>query len=287
VAGDGGRLARPHRAAPVAGSDAQRGAQFLGEPAAALVAVNGVLGQPDGQHRVHRRGQPGAPLAGGRRICVYLRVHQGLTLVRTERRDAAQQLEPGTRQRVEVGPAIHRVTLDLLGGKVVEAPARLFRRDDLTGCEDLAHPEVGEVYIVAIEKDVGWPDIAVGQAVHVRGIKRGRDLGDDLPGVAGRKRSELAEQRPRVPAPHVAHGDVQGSARLVSLEDGNDVRMIQRGGRPRLPDHPGPEAGVAGQFRRHHLERDPVVPTLIAGEVDGSRAAPPDAAVQPVTGDSA
>ena len=70
----------------------------------------------------------------------------------------------------------------------------------------------------------------------MRGVKRGRDLGDDLPGVAGRQRPELAEQRPRVPAPHVMHGDVQGSTRLVSLEYGNDVRVAQRGGRPCLPD---------------------------------------------------
>ena len=94
----------------------------------------------------------------------------------------------------------------------------------------------GRVARVAIEKDVGRPDIAVGQAAGVRGVKRGRDLGDDLPGVAGRKRPELAEQRPRVPAPYVMHGDVQGSTRLVSLEYGNDVRVAQRGGRPCLPD---------------------------------------------------
>ncbi len=86
--------------------------------------------------------------------------------------------------------------------------------------------------IVAIEKDVGRPDIAVDKAVRVHGIERGRDLGDDLPGVAGRERPALAEQRPRVPAPDVAHGDVQDPARLVRLEDGNDVRVIQRGGRP-------------------------------------------------------
>ena len=48
--------------------------------------------------------------------------------------------------------------------------------------------------VVAIEKDVGRPDIAVDKAVRVYSIKRGRDLGDDLPGVAERKRPELAEQ---------------------------------------------------------------------------------------------
>ena len=91
----------------LAGPDAQRGAQFLGEPAAARVAVGRVLRQRGGQHRVHGRGQPGAPRADGRRVRVDLRVHQGLALVRTERRSAAQQLEPGARQRVEIGPAVH------------------------------------------------------------------------------------------------------------------------------------------------------------------------------------
>ena len=186
--------------------------------------------------------------------------------------------------------------LDLLGREVVEHPGGLVRRDDLAGREGLAHPEIGEVRmaargpvprIVAIEEDVGWPDITVDHAVRVRGVQRRRELGDDPPRIAERKRAVPAEQRPRVPAGHIAHGSVQGPVRLVSLEDGNDVRMAQRGGGPGLADHPGPEAGVAGQFRRHHLERDPAAQPLVLGEVDDGPAALPDVPVQPVTGDRA
>ena len=281
------RFARPQ---------AQRGPQFLGEPAAARVAVGRVLGQRGGQHRVDRRGYCGAPCASGRRIRVDMRVHQGGALVGTERRRAAQELEPGARQRVEIRPAVEGTALDLLGCQVVEHAAGLIRRDDLAGREGLAHPEVGEVRaaargrirrVVVIEEDVGRPDVTVDQAARVRGVKRRRDLGDDLPGIAERKRAVPAEQRPCVPAGHVAHGGVQRPVRLVRVEDGNYVRVVKRGGRPRLADHPGPEAGVARQFRRQHLERDPAALPPVMGEVDDGLAALPDDPVQPVAGDGA
>ena len=182
---------------------AQHGPQFLGEPAAARVAVGRVLGQRGGQHRVDRRGYCGAPCASGRRIRVDMRIHQGGALVGTERRRAAQELEPGARQRVEVGPAVEGTALDLLGCQVVEHAAGLIRLDDLAGREGLAHPEVGEVRAAArgrirrvavIEEDVGRPDVTVDQAARVHDVKRRRDLGDDLPGIAERKRAVPAEQ---------------------------------------------------------------------------------------------
>ena len=158
---------------------AERGTQFLGEPAAARVTVGRVLRQRGGEHRVDRRGYSGAPCASGRRVRVDLRVHQGLALVGTERRRAAQELEPGARQRILVGPPVEVTALDLLGREVVEDPGGLVRRDDLPGREGLAHPEIGEVRaadrgpvprVVAIEEDVGGPDVTVDQAVRVRGI---------------------------------------------------------------------------------------------------------------------
>ena len=164
---------------PARRPQAERGTQFLGEPAAARVAVGRVLRQRGGEHRVDRRGYSGAPCASGRRVGVDLRVHQGLALVGTERRRAAQELEPGARQRILVGPPVEVTALDLLGREVVEDPGGLVRRDDLPGREGLAHPEIGEVRlaargpvprVVAIEEDVGGPDITVDQAVRVRGI---------------------------------------------------------------------------------------------------------------------
>ena len=135
------RRTRPAEAWP----QAERGTQLLGEPAAARVAVGRVLRQRGGEHRVDRRGYSGAPCASGRRVGVDLRVHQGLALVGTERRRAAQELEPGARQRILVGPPVEVTALDLLGREVVEDPGGLVRRDDLPGREGLAHPEIGEV----------------------------------------------------------------------------------------------------------------------------------------------
>jgi hypothetical protein len=85
--------------------------------------------------------------------------------------------------------------------------------------------------VTGIEKDVARSDIAMDQAVRVRGIQRRRYLGDDLPGVAEWQRPEPVEQRPRVAAADIAHSDIYGPARLVSVVDGNDVRMVHRRGR--------------------------------------------------------
>ena len=127
--------------------------------------------------------------------------------------------------------------------------------------------------VTGIEKDVARSDIAMDQAVRVRRIQRRRYLGNDVPGVAEWQRAEPVKQRPRVPAADIAHGDIQGPARLVSVVDGNDVRMVHRGGRSCLADDTGPEGGVAGQVRRQHLERHSTVQPSVLGQVDSRHAA--------------
>ena len=148
-------------------------------------------------------GSSGAPSGSARRWRVKLRVHQGQALIRPERRRAAEQLERGAGQRVEVGPAVEGASLDLLGREVVER-FRVNWSAAMTwpGGKALAHPEVGEVRVVGLTvadppgrtsvRRVSWHrdrmlrglDVAMDQAVRVRRIQRRRDLGDDAPGVA-------------------------------------------------------------------------------------------------------
>jgi hypothetical protein len=55
------------------------------------------------------------------------------------------------------------------------------------------------------------------------------------------------QQEANVAAGHVPHGDEQHTRGLAGLEHRDDVRVIHRGGGPRLHDEPLPERLVGGQ----------------------------------------
>ncbi len=152
---------RPGRLLPgvhvrLVGKEPQRPLQLFGELAAGQITISRVLGKRRGQHLVGGRGQVGAPrarrgrrrvqlrlgkrrgqhLVGGRgqvgaprarrgRRRVQLRVHNGQALILPEWRRAAQQLEPGAGQRVEVRAPVNGSAFDLLGCDVIERSREL------------------------------------------------------------------------------------------------------------------------------------------------------------------
>ena len=119
----------------------------------------------------------------------------------------------------------------------------------------------------------------------MRGVERRGDLGDDLGDPARRQRPELADQRAHVAAADVPHRDEQHAARLAGLEDRDDVRVIDRGGGPRLADESLPERVVGGQRRRQDLQRDrPVEPLVVRAEHHG-HAALADLLLEQIAGD--
>jgi hypothetical protein len=98
-----------------------------------------------------------------------------------------QALEDHAAERVDVGPPVHGIALDVLGRHVVD------RADQLTGCRESAHrerpfcqTEVGDVHVVlGRQEHVAGLNIPVDEPERVGGIERTRDLTDDRGGAIG------------------------------------------------------------------------------------------------------
>src|SRR5215831_19084443 len=63
-----------------------------------------------------------------------------------------------------------------------------------------------------------------------------RDLRDDLAHPGHGQRALLLDQRQHIAPGHQAHRDVQDAAGLAGIEDRHDVRVVDRGRGPGLPD---------------------------------------------------
>ncbi len=116
----------------------------------------------------------------------------------------------------------------------------------------LAQPEVRQVHVIGaarprIDQHVGRLDVAVDQPGRVRGVQRRRHRRDDRRGPGGRQRALPLQKIPDAAAGHVAHRDEQHPVGLARLVHRDDVRVVDRGGRPGLPEEPAPEGLVGGQ----------------------------------------
>jgi hypothetical protein len=251
------------------------------------------LSQPAGQHPVHGGRQAGPEAGQCGRCRVQLGPHHGHVLVPAERRRAGQQLERGTGQRVGVGAPVHLAAFYLLRRQVVQRAEHLAgHRQAGRGVELLADAEVGQVHMVGpagvghpAEQHVGRFHVPVHQAAGVRRVQRGRDLADDAEGPGHPQRPSRMQQAVHIVAGHVAHRDVQHPAGLTRIEDRDDVGVVDRRGRPGLPDEPLPERLVLRVVQGQHLERHPAVEPDVAGPVDHRHATPADFLFELVTGD--
>ncbi len=136
-----------------------------------------------------------------------------------------------------------------------------------------------------VEQHVGRLHVPVHQAVGVRGVQRGRYLGNDADHPGRRQRALLVDQRPDIPALHVAHRDKQHPGGLAGLEDRDDMRVIDGRSRSRLPDEPLPECLVAGKLGGQDLKRYPPVKPGIVRAEDNGHPAPADLLLKPVARD--
>jgi hypothetical protein len=88
------------------------------------------------------------------------------------------------------------------------------------------------VLAAAVEQHVGGLDVAVHEPSGVRGVQRGRDLGDHRGCPHGVERALVAQQPVQVGAAHVAHDEVQPAVLLARAVHRDDVRVIDRRGHP-------------------------------------------------------
>ena len=100
----------------------------------------------------------------------------------------------------------------------------------------------------------------------------------DLRGRSRAPRSRLAARRLEPLAQRLALDELGGDevepVDLADLVDGDDVRVVERGGGARFLREAAHPAFVPGEFVRQQLERDPAPEPRVAGQVDFAHPAP-------------
>ena len=204
-------------------------------------------------------------------------------------------------EREHIRAVIGRPALDLLRRHVAHCPEKhsgcAGRRqgDGVRGAVACRHvgpqlrqPEVQHLRVPAgRDHDVFGLEVAVHDAGGVRRRERFRDLHQrldralhvDPPRVDERAQRVAGDQLHR----QVVHrrearnrGAVAHRRRLANLVDGDDVRVVERRGRPRLLHEPGQPRGVADHVGRQDLQRNRSREHRVAGAVDVPHPALPN-----------
>ncbi len=134
------------------------------------------------------------------------------------------------------------------------------------------------------DEDVRGLDVAMDEALLVRGVERFRDLGEDVERAPGLERPFLGHEAGEVRALDVAHGEIKEPVLIARLVDRDHVRVVEGGGDPRLAQEALAEALVLGELGRDHLEGDLAPESRFLGTVDRTHASAADERLDPVAG---
>ena len=200
----------------------------------------------------------------------------------SEGRSAGQQFIEDAPERPDVGPGINWQAARLFGAHVSggaehRAGARARRRDrDALGsgfvAQGLGEPEVEHLHgAVRRQLDVGGFEIAVDDALFVRGFESAGELERDRHNLRRRERTRaqpVGECRPFNQFEHERGHTVC----LFEAVDTADVRVIQSGDQPGFTGEPCHAVRVCHEGGREHLDRDVTVEHEITGAIDLAHA---------------
>ena len=96
--------------------------------------------------------------------------------------------------------------------------------------------------------------------------QRRRHLDADVDRGSGVERSAAGEVAER-PAVHELIGDEVRARRVADVVNRDDVRVIQRRGRPGFADEPGEAVLVVGTCGGQHLQRNPAAEADVLSEI--------------------
>ncbi len=177
-----------------------------------------------------------------------------------ERGLAGEQLEEHAAGGVDVAAGVHGLAAGLLRGQVLGGADHRGGLGDR--CLPVGHrardAEVHDLHrAVAGDHHVGGLDIPVHDPVPVAEVQCGADVGHDLHrALAGQWALGFDDVAQRSPVDELHHDVGQRAvvgAGLAGVVDGDDGRVVERGGVLRLPPEPFLELRVAGQVRAQHL----------------------------------
>ena len=142
-------------------------------------------------------------------------------------------------------------------------------RGELRGGGDPGQAEVDDLDLaVRLQVDVGGLQVAMDDPVGVRKGEAVADLIDEVElGLQAHRPlpvDDLLEVRPL----QQLHGDVQMSLLFAEVVDGDDVRVVEAGGRLRLAQEAPPKVVVGADPRAHGLDGDVAAQDRVVGAVD-------------------
>ena len=127
-------------------------------------------------------------------------------------------------------------------------------------------PEVGHLgAAVAVQQHVLRLHVAVHEPVLVRERERARDLDPELERPSRPAPALALDQALQVLAVDVLEDDVLAAFVLAAVDHRDDVRVRERGHRPRLAPKPLDVVGVVGVLLVQDLERDVPVEQAVVG----------------------
>jgi hypothetical protein len=231
------------------------------------IALRRIVSRSTGTAGLRSRGRGGSSCATRWTVSAKRRAVEG--------RAADDEMVEGGAEPVDVGRPLDaaRVARRLLGGHV----GRGAREDALLREAAAALREPGEAEVqhedppAAIEHEIGGLEVAVDDALLVRGMDGARGDAERLDGLAERKRGLL--QRPPL---HVLHHDVGPPAFLGDPVDGDDVRVGEPGRDDGLAGEALQRRALLGQ-RDRELQRASAAELAVPGFPDFAGAAPAEA----------
>ena len=123
------------------------------------------------------------------------------------------------------------------------------------------------------QQHVGRLDVAVDDAARVGRVERLEDLLGDARGGQRLERAALLDHGAEVAAVDQLHDDERVARLHAVVEDVDDVRMAQRGGRLRLLAEAGDERRVAAVLGAQNLDRHVAAQLRVVAAKDGRHAA--------------
>jgi hypothetical protein len=203
---------------------------------------------------------------------------------RLERETAAHGEVANDAERIEVAPAVQRFAHCLLGAHEVR------RSHDLAGIGvrivgvDVRDTEIGHERAprAFLDEDVVGLHVAMHHAATVRVRECPRHFTHETHGLRRRQRPPRAKALAERLAGHVAHHEVDETARLADTMNGHDIGMRQTGSGAGLANEPFARAWRDGQVRGQHLDGDESVELDVAREIHDAHTAAADLAFERV-----
>ena len=189
-----------------------------------------------------------------------------------ERALRSQQLIGHESGREDVGTRVNRLSGKLLGRDVVE------RAEQRTGLREAAvsesrDAEVENTYApLGVDHHVRGLDVAMDDALGVRVVKSGQQLVQPSEFLSDGHRPPAGDDVGKRLSGDVLHDDERTVEERAGLEDGDDVRVTQRAGRPRLGAEPAAQVLFVEPLVQE-LDGDEAFDVRIASEVHTPHAA--------------